>query len=375
MEKSSFQWNDKKIEVLKSMLKDKIPYKDIATYFNTNKHVINRAVTRYNLAGQYRHLYQIGDENENWVVIDTYRDEKGRAMIKCECKCGCGEIYDVRNDRFDKIKRICQNQKNLIIAERNSKHINRESYKTRLIGQKFGNLLVLEFAGYNKNKQIMYKCECQCNNKTVVYATYSDLVSGKKDHCGCLTKQRIIQSKRKYNNYNLDGEFGIGWTTNTNKEFYFDLEDYDKIKDYCWIEHDNYIVANGGNRKNIRLHRLIMNVTDPAIKVDHIYHNTFDNRKSKLRIATNQENTRNHYLHSNNTSGVSGVNFEKDTGLWRARIFVDGKGIHLGRFAEFDDAVKARLCAEVQYFGKFSSQLELFEKYGISIPNDYEVAI
>ena len=43
----------------------------------------------------------------------------------------------------------------------------------------------------------------------------------------------------KYNKYDLLGSFGVGWTTNTNKEFWFDLEDYDKIKDYCWAENNN----------------------------------------------------------------------------------------------------------------------------------------
>lgn len=80
-------------------------------------------------------------------------------------------------------------------------------------------------------------------------------------------------------------------------------------------------------------------------------------------------------LHSNSTSGVSGVNWDKDEQLWRARIFVNKKGVHLGRFSNFDDAVRARLRAEVQYFGEFLSQPELFEKYGITIPNDNEVTI
>ena len=46
---------------------------------------------------------------------------------------------------------------------------------------------------------------------------------------------RSSKCNKKYNKYDLSGEYGIGWTSNTNQEFYFDLEDYDKIKDYCWI--------------------------------------------------------------------------------------------------------------------------------------------
>lgn len=378
MGKPRFIWDDNKIEILKNMLSNKTTYKDIAYYFNTTKSVINGAVTRYGLAGQYYNaLHKVGDENENWEIINTYVNDKGRRMVSCVCKCGCGEIYDVRNDKFNEIKKICKKQKEYIKAEKDKEHADRDSYKTRLIGKKFGNLIVTDFAGYNKYKEILYKCECQCDDKTILNVTYNKLVSGKKDNCGCLTSKKQSEAHNKQNEYDLTGEYGIGWASNTNKEFYFDLEDYDKIKDYCWIEHNNYLCANSKNngKHYIRMHRIIMGVTDPKIKVDHIFHNTFDNRKAMLRIATNQENTRNHYLHSNNTSGVSGVGFEKDTGLWRARIFVNGKGIHLGRFVEFDNAVRARLQAEVQYFGEFLSQPELFKEYGVTIPYKYEVVV
>ncbi len=40
--------------------------------------------------------------------------------------------------------------------------------------------------------------------------------------------------------------------------------------------------------------------------------------------------------------------------MWRARIFINGKGIHLGRFTNFDEAVKARKRAEEKYFGEYS---------------------
>ena len=45
-------------------------------------------------------------------------------------------------------------------------------------------------------------------------------------------KESVTNALKKYNRYDLSGEYGIGWTTNTNHVFYFDLEDYEKIKDY-----------------------------------------------------------------------------------------------------------------------------------------------
>lgn len=72
--------------------------------------------------------------------------------------------------------------------------------------------------------------------------------------------------------YDLTGEYGIGWTSNTNKEFYFDIEDYDKIKDYCWYENDGGYVVTQRNRKTIRMHRLILNLSPKDdIQVDHIF--------------------------------------------------------------------------------------------------------
>ena len=76
-------------------------------------------------------------------------------------------------------------------------------------------------------------------------------------------KESVINALKKYNKYDLSGEYGIGWTTNTNHVFYFDLEDYEKIKDYCWIENDQgYIIAHnihGTQPVNVRMHRIVTN--------------------------------------------------------------------------------------------------------------------
>lgn len=90
----------------------------------------------------------------------------------------------------------------------------------------------------------------------------------------------------------------------------------------------------------------------PDDYVDHINRNRLDNRKCNLRLCTQQENMRNVGLRSDNKSGVKGVHFCKTRRKWVAQIKVDlNKYLLLGRFLDFDDAIKAREDAEKKYFG------------------------
>ena len=159
---------------------------------------------------------------------------------------------------------------------------------------------------------------------------------------------------RKYNTYDLSGEYGIGYTSK-GEEFYFDLEDYDLIKDYCWyINNDGYVQTNI-NRKQISMHRLIMNAPQDFV-VDHKNgkETRNDNRKYNLRTCTQHENTMNCAVPSNNTSGIKGVTWDAFYNKWNAYITVNYKKINLGYFIKLEDAVKVRKEAEEKYFGEFN---------------------
>ena len=250
-------------------------------------------------------------------------------------------------------------------------------------GKTFGRLTVLYQVedikgkdGYNHNA---WMCECSCENHTKLVVLGSDLKSGSKTSCGCLIKEnREINriKRRKLNNYDLSGEFGIGWTVNTNEEFYFDLEDYDKIKNYTWKRSRHHeSIENGylcthiehfenGKRiaESIFFHKLI---TDYQL-VDHKNQNKLDNRKENLRPCTQSQNMQNVRRKINNTSGIIGVTYSKKSKKWVARINpTKGNRIFLGQFANKEDAIIARLKAEKEYYKEFAPQKHLFEKYGI----------
>ena len=112
-----------------------------------------------------------------------------------------------------------------------------------LTGQVFDKLKVIERAK-NKNSKTMWLCECECGNKTIVDGY--DLRSNHTRSCGCFQKDNLAmrnkRDKKKYNDYNLTLSYGIGYLS-TGEEFLFDLEDYDKIKKFCWNFSGGYIVS------------------------------------------------------------------------------------------------------------------------------------
>ena len=116
------------------------------------------------------------------------------------------------------------------------------------------------------------------------------------------------------------------------------------------LRSDGYrrICINGRYCLTARLIWLYAKGEWPA-NIDHINHERSDNRLCNLRSVTNAENHRNKSKFSNNTSGVSGVGWCKQTNKWRARIKVGGRRIHLGLFTHMADAITARAAAKVKY--------------------------
>lgn len=213
----------------------------------------------------------------------------------------------------------------------------------------------------------MWRCVCDCGNEISVSG--NSLRNGNTRSCGCIqTETRSIngQKNHKTNVYDLSGDFGIGWTSNTNQEFYFDLEDYDKIKDYCWIERVkndtyHYITAKDHTtNKHIKMHQVL-----GLYGYDHIDRNPMNNRRNNLRKATLAENARNCNKAKNNSSGIIGVCWINREQKWHSYITVDNQRKSLGYFINKTDAIVTRLNAELKYFKDFAPQRHLFQEYGV----------
>lgn len=249
--------------------------------------------------------------------------------------------------------------------------------KEDLTGQKFFRLTVLRQAEEDyispKSGKHFAQWWVQCDCGSDPYIT-KDVKYGKIKSCGCLQSESTIlrnKERRKQNQYDLSGEYGIGYTSK-GEEFWFDLEDYDKIKNYCWYYSNRGYVVTGIDKKTVMLHDIIMDKKDNDNRiVDHIVHppkpeHKIDNRKQNLRYVNDSQNQMNKSKNSNNTSGVTGVSLDKRSNKWIAYITLNRKHHYLGSFHQKEDAVRARKQAEEKYFGEYSfdNSKKLLEEKG-----------
>lgn len=84
----------------------------------------------------------------------------------------------------------------------------------------------------------------------------------------------------------------------------------------------------------------------PTGQIDHINGDRMDNRISNLRDVSRNENQRNMKLSRRNTSGTTGVCFDKAARKWRVRIGGRSNARDLGLFSDRGAAAAARKSAE-----------------------------
>ena len=242
-----------------------------------------------------------------------------------------------------------------------------------LRGLKFGKLTVIrKYDVRSKDNKIQWVCVCDCNPLKEIITKGKYLLNGDTKSCGCIRIENLIKRNmtekynKKYNEFELLDDYGIMYILN--EQYYFDLEDYNKIKDYCWAsDKDGYAKTYSGEYETgCYLHRLIMNVNTKDIQIDHINRNKKDNRKLNLRTSTVQENSRNKDIIKSNKSGITGVFWNKKSNKRRVTINEKNKSNnYYGEYSDFDEAVEVRLEAEKKYYGEFAPQKHLFKEYGI----------
>ena len=140
-----------------------------------------------------------------------------------------------------------------------------------------------------------------------------------------------------------------------------DDEDYGLVSQYKWCASKSrgvwYAMANiriNGKYCHVKMHRLILGLcVGEGKNVDHIDHNTLDNRRCNIRICSISQNQHNQKPRKA-TSRFKGVHWHKRNKKWAASLHIISRRIYLGYFSAEVDAACAYNKAAKKYFGDFA---------------------
>jgi len=145
-----------------------------------------------------------------------------------------------------------------------------------------------------------------------------------------------------------------------------DDTDFDSLSQFKWHATRNRRTGNVYANTTIykdralttSMHRMILGLKFGDKRTgDHRNHDTLDNRRSNLRIATDWQNKFNRGKTRKNKSGFKGVSWEKCCRKWRACIALPGpkrRTVHLGLFVNPKDASIAYQEALKKIAGEFA---------------------
>ena len=206
------------------------------------------------------------------------------------------------------------------------------------IGAVFGRLTVIseEYRG----KHYTYKCKAQCICGNVVEVPVNNLRTYRTASCGCLVSDTHSTHKMsKTRPYSI----------------------YQHILGRCTDENDPAYSYYGGRGIRVcqeweesfsKFWEDMNEGYNDTLTIDRIDTNKNYN-KDNCRWATKSMQSFNRRKSDTyNTSGRVGVYWNKEKSKWNSKIAVQYKQKHLGYFDNFEDAVDARVRAEILYFGE-----------------------
>ena len=214
-----------------------------------------------------------------------------------------------------------------------------------LTGQVYTNLTVKSFSRVhttpNGSTKSVWFCICSCGKEVEV--AYEKLVRGIIKSCGCGNYTRDTKFKRIRELLGNRFERSYKHWANIKTRCYNQNSRY--FKDYggrgitmckSWLSFENFFADMGERPEGMTLDRIDVNgnyCKENCRWVD-----------AKLQCFNRRKSER-------NKTGKTGV-FKTANGKWVAKIRKSGKSVHLGTFEVLDDAIAARLAAEIEVYGE-----------------------
>lgn len=200
-----------------------------------------------------------------------------------------------------------------------------------------GIYLIDEKDTVEKNKRDYIKVECPCcHKKRYIRKT---LLSNKNKQRPLSTICSSCSGRVEHFFYKENEKDIFSYTFIKDEKIYIDDCFIDILKfQKLELDKNKYVKIRVSHNKSIPLHRFIMGVSDKNILIDHINHNTLDNRKINLRIATKRENSINTKNNIKNRTGFKNISICDREKKWFCQFADDKNKKNTKRFKNFLDA-------------------------------------
>jgi len=131
------------------------------------------------------------------------------------------------------------------------------------------------------------------------------------------------------------------------------VEDYERLSQYNWCisrSGRRLYACRNENGRHIAMHRFLMNPPKGMV-VDHIDGDGLNNRRSNLRVCTQQQNLWN-TRPTGKSSKYKGVSRDKQKKKWVVYVRCNDENLYCGRF---DDEVEAARVYDREAFARFGA--------------------
>ena len=208
-------------------------------------------------------------------------------------------------------------------------------------------------------------------NICLLFEKYYEIVRQHKILIQFDEREDVLLSKRLgFNKYKFLDDYGEFYIYNKKKEMFTvlvnkeDLERlilFDRRWNAAWREDSQsyypmcseYISTHVHNKTHY-LHRWIFDYPKNTV-IDHINHNTLDNRRCNLRLTEQKKNLEHRNgKNKNNKSGYRNVFWDSRKNKWTVHLCKDYHNIHVGDYDDLDEAGRVAEEARQKYYGKFA---------------------
>lgn len=325
-----------------------------------------------------------GVPNSRLTVIGLDKDRKlpcGVTVKYWKCKCDCGTITSVASNNLKAGKVIscgCTKKDRGLTQRTYNTFIDKgdylEGYDTK------GNCFLIDKEDYDKIKndywylnnhgywakslrndspkrKLMHQLICPSNSKDLIPDHYNRNRSDNRKSNLFLRTYRENSINIKLSETNKTGFIGVDYNEKSKRS--------KKWGAFAKIDKDKTFKKLFYTKEEAIFCRLCL---------EFIFYKELSPQRDLFeKYGITKEIAENYYksllekkLPSNNTSGILGVYFIKKKSKWLSEICFKRKKYYLGEYKNKEEAIKARLKAELEFYGKNNApQKHLFKQYGI----------